>query len=77
MDVFDRRGNKTCDYVLLRSEQVSANSPSHAMRGLKVPPACGNCLDDFCQVRIDLYYTECGSNNPKGAFSAGGADFSH
>lgn len=22
MDVFDRRGNKTCDYVLLRSEQV-------------------------------------------------------
>ena len=22
MDVFDRRGDKTCDYVLLRSEQV-------------------------------------------------------
>ena len=26
MDVFDRRGNKTCDYVLLRSEQVGALS---------------------------------------------------
>jgi len=25
MDVFDRRGNKTCDYVLLRSEQVESS----------------------------------------------------
>lgn len=49
MDVFDRRGNKTCDYVLLRSEQVGVLSPLVAP-GLTTPPARGNCSNDFCQV---------------------------
>jgi len=69
MDVFDRRGNKTCDYVLLRSEQVELILCC-SLRMLIVFPARGNCLDDFCQVRADLRYTECGSYNPEGGCRA-------
>jgi len=49
----------------------SGSALAHFMRGLTVPPACGNCLDDFCQVGVDLCHPECGRNNPEGAFDAG------
>ena len=67
MDVFDRRGDKTCDYVLLRSEQVRVRLVSFCVQGLNIPLACGNRLDDFRQVRVDVRYTECGRNNSEGA----------
>jgi hypothetical protein len=59
MDVFDRRGNKTCDYVLLRSEQVEWFLLISLVWVLNVLPACGNRLDGFCQVRVDLRDTKC------------------
>ena len=41
---------------------------------LNVLSACGNCLDGFCQVGADLYHTECGRDNQKGAFGAGNTE---
>jgi len=77
MDVFDHRGNKTCDYVLLRSEQVKSFLLVTFARGLIVLTACWNRLDDFCQVRLNLCHTERGSNHPEGAPGAGSVDSSH
>ena len=40
------------------------------LQELNMLPACGDRLDGFCQVRVDLYYTECGRDNQKGSFGA-------
>jgi hypothetical protein len=52
IDVFDRRGNKTCDYVLLRSEQVGLSLPVTPSGILNVFQLVGTALMIFVKSEL-------------------------